>query len=51
MKPGHYTHECPINDDGNSRENLIEVEEYNHSIDGDHYNHDYDPDGNLNGER
>jgi hypothetical protein len=52
-KPGHYTHECPTYDDGNSRENPIDVEEYAQSIsiDGDEYNYDYDPDGNLDGER
>ena len=52
-KPGHYTHKCPTYDDGNSRENPIDVEEYAQSIsiDSDEYNHDYDPDGNLDGER
>ena len=41
-KPGHYTHECPTYDDGNSRENPIDVEEYAQSIsiDGDKYNLD-----------
>ena len=50
-KPGHYTYECPTNNNGNSRENPIDVEEYNHLIDADDYNYDYDPNGNLNRKR
>ena len=52
-KPGHYTHECPTSDNGNSRENPIDVKEYTQSIsiDSDEYNHNYDPNGNLDGER
>jgi Zinc knuckle len=42
-RPGHYTHECPNNNEG-SRENPIDIDEND-------YYHDYDPDGNLDGER
>ena len=39
---GHYTHECPNNEEQQSEDNLINA---------DYNNHDYDPDGNLDGER
>jgi hypothetical protein len=44
-RPGHFTHECPTNSEG-SRENPIEID----WDENDRY-YDYDPDGNLDGER
>ena len=44
FRPGHYTHECPNNEDQQSGEDLFEaLANYN--------DYDYDPDGNLDGER
>ena len=45
------THECQTNNEGNSRENLINVAEYIHLINVDDYDYDYDPDGNIDRER
>jgi hypothetical protein len=39
--PGHYTHECTTNESSSGRR----------SPSYDDYNYDYDPDGNLDGER
>jgi hypothetical protein len=41
LHPGHYTHECTVNESSNGRR----------SPSYDDYDNDYDPDGNLDGER
>ena len=44
FRPGHYTHECPNNEDQQSGEDLLEAL-------ANYDDYDYDPDGNLDGER